>query len=225
MNLQITSPYKFCPYRCPFCVSNFEGEYKYENLFEENEELYLKKLGQELQSGDYEGVVLTGMTEPTLFPNWITVVRNLLRYDFPHIETTLQTANLLSSNLWEFDVWAISISNRKQLKQLSNANQLIEEGHIVRFTIMLSSLFNFSDIVDLIALTDREAQYTVKYLQPTSNKHRSTDRWIKENAISLLEDEETILREERFWIDKTCMDNEHRYRIFREDGRLYKSWN
>ena len=26
------------------------------------------------------------------------------------------------------------------------------------------------------------------------------------------------------WIDKTCMDAENRYRVFREDGILYRSW-
>jgi len=50
MNLQVNSPYKKCPYQCPFCVAAVNDEIVFsDDFYNNNRELYLQKLMQTIQ--------------------------------------------------------------------------------------------------------------------------------------------------------------------------------
>lgn len=93
MNLQLNSPYKPCPYKCPYCCAGYEGD---KSLFQDDEETalyftdkeeYMRRLRNVLMKKPIDTVVITGSTEPTLFPQWIKdVLRELRRLEHPLIE-------------------------------------------------------------------------------------------------------------------------------------------
>lgn len=222
MNLQLTSPYKQCPFKCPYCVSAFEGEYPFEELYLLDPHSYFVELGKVLFTGNFTGVVLTGMTDPSLFPEWISDVMNFITAFFPEVETTIQTRDYSYENKEKVKVVAFSIGHRNLIKQ----TPMYPSDVVLRFNMMLSQNFTFQDMLDLAKkYKDREGtQFTVKYLMATSQNHEKVDEWIKSNRLELTEEEETIAKEKGFWVDKSCMDNETRYRIFRTDGHLYRDW-
>lgn len=225
MNLQIVSPYTPCPFKCAYCVSNFEGEYQFEDLYHSDKTAYLSRLRGVLRTAEedefFTGAVFTGLTDPSLFPDWVEDVKKVLA-EFNLKETTFQTSNYQYRNTEGLTVIAYSIGHRDKIKYLPKREE-INENVILRFNIMLSKDMTFVDILKLMAHAPY-AQYTVKYLAPTSQGHSETDEWIAKNRLELNERQENVLRALDVWIDKTCMDAESRYRVFREDGSLYSSW-
>lgn len=225
MNLQIVSPYAPCPYNCPYCVSNFEGDYQFSDLYHENKEAYLNRLRGILivseEEGDFTGAIITGLTDPTLFPEWIDDVKNVLK-DFTLEEITLQTSNYNYQNTSGLTVIAYSIGHRDKIHLLPTRNE-IDENVILRFNIMLSKDLDFTDALRISAHSP-QSQYTVKYLALTSHGHSETDEWVVQNRIELSKKEEDTLKKLGYWIDKTCMEAKYRYRVFREDGSLYDDW-
>ena len=226
MNLQLVCPYEPCPYKCPYCVSNFEGSYQFDDLYHNDKEAYLNRLrGVLITSADegdfFKGVVLTGLTDPSLFPQWIEDVKGVFKDHFTG-EVTLQTSNYNYRNTEGLSVIAYSIGHRDKIARLPKRED-IDSDVILRFNIMLSKDMTVLDVVEVMRHLPN-AQYTVKYLMPTSHGHSETDKWIARNRLELSEKDEKALEYFGAWIDKTCMDAENRYRVFREDGILYRSW-
>lgn len=224
MNLQITSPYKPCPYKCKYCVSNFEGNYPFYNLYESDKQQYLKSLKDTLESKMFSGAVLTGMTEPTLFPKWIADVLTTLSKFNLH-EVVLQTSNYNYKNTMGLSVLAYSIGDRVNIDALPYAAN-VSPYTIIRYNMMLSKDLTFEDILKIIKTRHEGSytQFTVKYLSSTSNGHTETDRWIADNRIELSPKEIARLYRMNVWVDFDCMNAEPRYRVFRENGELYNNW-
>ena len=226
MNLQLVSPYAPCPYKCSYCVSNFEGNYQFHDLYHSDRETYLNRLkGILITSADegnfFTGAVLTGLTDPSLFPEWVEDVKTTLQ-EYSTGEVTFQTSNYKYRNTDGLSVIAYSIGHRDKIAQLPKREDIDPEV-VLRFNIMLSKDMTVLDIIKVIRHSPN-AQYTVKYLMPTSHGHSETDKWIVENRLELSTKDEKTLEYLGVWIDKTCMDAENRYRVFREDGVLYRSW-
>lgn len=225
MNLQITSPYKPCPFKCPYCVSNFEGDYPFENLYQKDKAEYYKRLAKVLKYDEYTGIVFTGMTDPSLFIEWVYDTKRFLDDKFPKLETTFQTSDTTFVNWFNFDVLAYSVSNKNRGYFAARAFfHLGNKDTIIRYNMMLSKDFMFHNVRELIEGTNSAAQYTVKYLFPTSNGHAETDEWIEKNRLELTFKQKKELYKDNVWIDDSCMENAERYRIFREDGNLYADW-
>lgn len=227
-NLQLTSPYRKCPYKCPYCVSNFEGEYMYRDLYHTDPEEYFNSLKKVLSTNTYTGVVLTGMTDPTLFPEWVRDVLVFVKTHFPHITTTLQTASLTYVPMEGIDVIAYSIGSYFKSSQARRRVEVVKGDYILRYNLMLSKQFRSHEMfifIKSILKKAPEAQFTVKYLQPTSNGDEETDKWIRENRLTLSTASRNLLEGLGAWIDESCLDNEERYHVFREDGKLYGNWS
>ena len=93
MNLQLCSPYKKCPFNCPMCIAaTDDGEVNNVfNLFEAEPFEYMKKVLEATINKD--AVVITGDTEPTLFPEWISKMLKLLSLVDYNGKIELQTKN------------------------------------------------------------------------------------------------------------------------------------
>lgn len=241
LNLQVSCPYIKCPYNCPYCVARFgQDEGLYKNLYKEDKELYFEQLSNVLKTGKIGQIVVSGMTEPNLFRDtWLKdyaqFILNLYRQQHIRIPSTIQTADLTFNCYDEigevFSTIAYSIGNRSQLGYIKrNLEHFLVNYRYVRFVMLLSTQFRYEDVVDLIIITSSlkrshcKVQYTLKYLTDTSNGHKETDNWIKENRLKLTEEQENLLKHFNVWIDKSCMDAASRYAVFREDGNLYPSW-
>lgn len=225
-NLQLTSPFKTCPYKCKYCVSNFSGDYPFENLYNIRPWEYFKSLRYALATGKYSGIVITGMTDPSLFPKWIEDVLHEMNMYFPKITVTLQTANMYYRPQVRLDVLAYSVGSIEKA-ELAILAARKEEEYTVRYNLMLSKEFDYEDILtfyDEITKINPLAQFTVKYLYPTSNGHDETDKWISENRLELDDDVKAYFKGLDIWVDEACMDNENRYHVFRENGKLYPNW-
>lgn len=221
MNLQVVSPYTKCPFRCPYCVSAFEGNYKFNNLYEQDKDMYLSKLKEHLNNRMFDGLVITGLTDPSLFPEWVSDILLILNNQVNTTikEIVLQTSNYKWINTKGLTVIAYSIGHRNKIDCLPYP----KKGVTTRYNIMLSNDLTYEDILYIVAARP-EAQYTVKYLSLTSQGHKETDDWIIKNRLELTSQQEVILRKLGVWIDKNCLASDFRYRVFREDGKLYHGW-
>ncbi|HKM19961.1 MAG TPA: hypothetical protein VJY47_01920 [Candidatus Dojkabacteria bacterium] len=219
MNLQLTSPYIKCPYGCPYCVSAFEGENPYnDDFYNNNTELYLKRLDNVITNHNISTVVITGMTEPTLFPDFIT---NSLKILSKHKEckVEIQTANQNFKGLPEIDVVAYSMN------KIPTKLPVADFG-ITRYTVILTDQLSYTDIVRLRERAGDDKQITVKYLQKTSNHHPKVDAYIEEHRQTFSTTEAQTLREKyNVWVDESCMDSTNRYLVYRTDGNLYSTWD
>lgn len=219
MNLQLTSPYMKCPYGCPYCVSAFEGENPYnDDFYNNNTELYLERLNKVIMNHNIYTVVITGMTEPTLFPDFINKALEVLsKHKDCHLE--LQTSNLNFKSLPQIDVVAYSMS--KIPKKLP-----VAEFGITRYTIILTDQLSYTDIVELRERAGNDKQITVKYLQKTSNHHQKVDAYIEKHKKTFSTIQAQTLREKyNIWVDELCMNSNNRYIVYRTDGNLYSSWD
>lgn len=233
MNLQIVSPYKKCPFTCPMCIASTKEDYQYENLYAIDKVAYANKLWDNIMVGDYSTFVLTGDTEPTLFPEWLQMVSDYVeKYATiwnntpPKIE--LQTKNYMfdTKQLPNVDVISYSFTNKSDFEKMINLN--IEKTN--RATILLTKeVLNEVDLKAFFRNNDFQ-EVTFKMLQESADS--ATNDYISEvkatdtditldflALVGLLTYQGISVR-----IDENCMDTENRYKIFRIDGELYHKW-
>lgn len=219
MNLQLTSPYKKCPYGCPYCVSAFTGKNPYnDEFYNNNKKAYLERLNHIITDFGITTVVITGMTEATLFPEFINDVLGVIS-KHKNINIEIQTANCNFKGNPNIDVVAYSMN------EIPTKLPIATFG-ITRYTIILTDKLAYKDIVNLRKKAGKDKQITVKYLQKTSNHHPKVDNYIEKHRHIFLAEEIKSLREEHnVWVDEACMDSKNRYFVFRTDGNLYSSWD
>lgn len=234
MNLQLCSPYKKCPFNCPMCIAaTDDGEINnVPNLFGENRFEYYLKLGQALRGK--KTVVITGDTEPTLFPNWISSVLNYMRNLEYQGKIELQTKNYHITSLvkeWsnhDLDLVAYSATCPDDLDKVFKMMNTEIISCKTRLVILLTD-----ENVDYLYTTSiknfaKFSQITFKVLQNPNCEEKTKvinniknfdDNKLKKIIDTLKEYTSCSVR-----VDENCMDSEGRYEIMRIDGNIYKTW-
>lgn len=220
MNLQVCIPYRPCPFHCPMCIAA-DGNL-YENLYKKDEEKYFKRLAKALDKTD-GCVVLTGDTEPTLDKVWLEKVINFIKgYKGHKIE--LQTHNYNLHNGYEFlnniDVVAYSFTTTNDLHRVENVKLFngINRAVILATKPVIKVLSEHYPLYYYIFKTFN--QITVKLLQMGNGLSQNV--FVKYNACT--KEEVYKVCGSTAWIDENCQNSKHRYRVFRENGKVYKHW-
>ena len=218
MNLQVCVPYEKCPFKCPTCIAN--GRELFENLYDSDLRKYEDSLYKTIHNSKIDNCIITGNTEPTLNRHWLRDVLYILR----NKQTELQTRNynLKGYNLKYLNVLAYSITDVRSYLKSWNFRKI--KG-VNRLVILLTKEFDFLTAENFNTMGFE--QITFKVLQPTADE--TTNKYIEKNRMTDLTEIYRII--ERFngsnvsvRIDTNCQDSENRYRVFREDGKLYRSW-
>lgn len=222
MNLQINSPYKKCPYNCPFCIaakcptSVFSDDLYFSSLG-----VYLTRLVDIIKTYHIDTVILTGDTEPTLFPLWVEQVSSTARAFGCKVE--IQTRNYNFKPMFGFNVVAYSCASMPPIHLLPK-----QKGtYIKRYTFVLNDGISNDDILSLMALytIPNKEQVTIKYLRPSSYDDTETNAWIVQHRRELSEQERTIFEKYGARVDEKCEESDGRYLIYRTNGKLYQHWN
>lgn len=222
MNLQVNSPYKKCPYNCPFCIAAkcptniFTDDFYYNNLGG-----YLMRLVDIIKEQHIDTVVITGDTEPTLFPEWVEQVRATAKAFGCKVE--IQTRNYNFKPMFGFDVVAYSCTKIPPMHLLPK-----QAGtYTKRYTIVLTDEITNDEIKALMVLytiTNKE-QVTIKYLRPSSYDDTSINEWIEKHGRVLTSADEELFASLGAHVDAKCDESEGRYIIYRTNGKLYQHWN
>ena len=217
MNLQLVSPFKICPYKCPFCMAKGIEENSFsDDFYFQNKKEYLSKLVKIVEENDIKTIVFTGSTEPTLFPKWIEDCSEILKEKCPAVKREIQTRNYTYSNS-DFDVVAFSIYQK--LKTFPLINNVIN-----RYVFIYNKELTIDDIIN-IRKNNKEVQLTVKILVSSSWNTSDVNEWIKENKKVFSSKEIEILKENNVRYDEDCSIATGRYIIYRCDGNIYNSWS
>lgn len=235
MNLQLCSPYKKCPFNCPMCIAaTDDGEVNNVfNLFEAEPFEYMKRVIEAVR--DKETVVITGDTEPTLFPQWISKMLKLLSLMDYEGKIELQTKNYnLGYYLpdWAADGLTTVAYSATCVKDIDRVFEMIKSyvgGCRTRLVVLLTEenvdyLFHKVNIRDF----KQFSEITFKVLQSPNceeaNKVVHNIKYYDENKLSLILE---TLREHTncsVRVDTNCMEAEGRYEILRINGETYKTW-
>lgn len=221
-SLQITVPYKTCPFKCPFCIANNP---KVMASFEDktNEREYWERFAALVKK--YSNLVITGDTEPTLNVKWVNKVARIAKKYNPKINVEIQTKNfnpltidMISENN-NIDVYSFSVDSVAQVKRVSNLK--VPNGKIKRLTVLLNSDLDLSDV----NVQESFQQITIKVLQKGDNEE--INKWIETHSYSDSKGLENFMKRHEnlsIMFDENCMLSENRYQIFRENGKVYNTW-
>lgn len=216
MNLQLVSPYTKCPFRCPFCVAAINDNSPYsDNFYKGNTMEYLAKLIDIIKVYNIQTVVITGDTEPTLFPDWLELVTSALRQTSVKIE--IQTRNYkFKGDRRSYDVVAYSFDKVPEREIKSRAKT-------TRAVFINNKRLNLDAVINYRKRTNQ--QVTVKQMQKTAYGIQSIDQYIDSVYNSLSINDVSLLKYNHVRYDENCMDSKNRYVIFRCDGEVYQTWD
>ena len=222
MNLQVCIPYQRCPFGCPMCIASNPKHYN--NLFAVNSAAYLGGLGATMLRRKYQDIVLTGDTDPTLNLEWLKRVARFLTNFKYKVGVEIQTHNYGWKGMDGIAINAFSITTLKDAARIPTIHTTTGLNRLVVLGTKELLQFFLENDIDLSEFR----QLTLKALQHTASKVDAVDDYI--DSVSC---EEALLRQAaakfedlglRVKIDLNCQDSEGRYAIFREDGKLYNSW-
>lgn len=221
MNIQVCVPYEKCPFKCPMCIA--VKRTSFENVFEKDRELYKKRLDNVLSKNNYNDIVISGSTEPTLNRNWLNYILSELKNNNGDIELQTKNYHLKNYNLKGLNTLAYSITNLREY--LSSWNFRKIEGNN-RLVILLTKEFEFLNSFNFNTFGFN--QITFRVLQETADE--KTNEWIRANQMTDFSGIYEIIEhyngsETSVRIDTDCQDSEKRHYIFRENGKLYPNWD
>lgn len=219
MNLQLNSPYKKCPFNCPFCVASLKDEQEYfsDNIYYAYPNIYKSRLLAAVQKHNIDTVVITGSTEPTLFPEWIKMAVELIRPYVRQIE--IQTRNYQFMGMEGIDVVAYSYSEIPL-----HEHAPVTHG-IMRNVFIYNNTMTPEDLINFWLQSSNTSQITVKQMVLSSHGVASIDDYIKTNKKDITPSDEHFLEYFNIRVDMDCSASEGRYIIYRTDGRLYQTWS
>ena len=235
MNLQLCSPYKKCPFNCPMCIAaTDDGEVNNVfNLYEADRFGYMAKVIKAAHRK--EAVVITGDTEPTLFPQWISKMLKLLSLMDYEGKIELQTKNYnLGYYLhdWANDgltTVAYSATCPKDIDRIIEMMKTHSSYCKTRLVVLLTRE-NVDHLFHKIIARDFKQfnEITFKVLQnPDCEKAKEVVNEIKEYDESKFALVLQALHEYTncsIKVDTNCMEAEGRYEILRINGEIYNSW-
>lgn len=224
--IQLESPYRTCPFKCPFCCSAFEGTNPYGDgsLYQEDPGAYFTQLVEAIQDNNTNEIIVTGMTEPTLFPEFVD---DSLRFCIDMgLESVIQTMNhtftgeTLSGAI--YDVVAYSLRSTEQL-----LNAPVSLAKTTRYVVVMNDEIDIEVLKSFAEhMIAHGHQVTIKYLANTSNGHPEVDQWIKEHRVIFDDKTFDYFKSLGVWVDYDCMNEreEKPVLIYRKDGKLYNGW-
>lgn len=224
MNLQLCVPYEKCPFKCPMCIA--KNPHVFDNIYERNCFTYFFILKDVLEKNDYKSVVLTGDTEPSLNKKWVEEVADLVKIYSSKSKVEIQTHNYNWKGSKNVDVNAFSVTTTTDIK---NINKINTNFGINRLVILCDKnlykyLLKNEKNVDL----NKFKQCTLKLMQPSNSKINEIDTYISKNKCGKSDTTNFIYLLNKYFdnvrLDTNCQDSLNRYEIFREDARVYSSW-
>ena len=227
-SLQVVTPHMKCIFNCPFCISKghvhnnrFVNNYKDKNdLWKNNLEKVIK------ENTDLKYVVITGTNEPMQSKDCVNSIIDIVRNINKDIQIEIQTHYYKKDDLYnKLDVVAYSVADIRLLDKIKPM------GKISRYVIILTDSFNGYSLDDLLGrINDSVSQITFKRLIDTNGDNEGVDNYILDHKIDddtlnrLKKDIDNYKGNKSIRIDLNCMDSYNRYKIFREDGLVYDSW-
>lgn len=220
MNLQVNSPYTKCPYRCPYCVAGVTADYPFsDKCYKEYPWMYFTLLERAISRYGITTVVLTGSTEPTLFPDWIEEVCAVLRH-CNGVSAELQTKNYKwTETFGVIDTIAYSHDC------IPTHERPAHDTAFIRDVFLWNKALTSKMILDYFLNQRNVDQCTVKQLVPSSYGIQSIDDYIKSIYKRLTFTDQLILKDNHVWIDEDCAASKDRYLIYRTDGFVYEKWS
>ena len=228
-SLQVVTPYTKCMFNCPFCIS--KGQ-EHHNIFDDNyTNNYIdweSSLIDTITNDDeLKYVVITGNNEPMQSKDCVNDIIDIVREYRSDIQIEIQTRYYPADELYDsLDVVAYSISHPYMI------NRIKPRGKIKRFVIILTDDFNNYRLADILRLMPNEvSQLTFKVLQDSEGVNPELDEYIKNHSLDqktldmLQEDIRKYQGNVSIMFDENCMDSVGRYKIFREDGNVYSTWD
>lgn len=219
MNLQVNSPYTKCPYRCPYCVAGVKEDYPFsDTLYRSNVAEYLVTLAETILKYNITTIVLTGDTEPTLFPQWLKEVCYILR-GYGGLNVELQTKNYRWTETYGV-IKTIAYSNDS-----IPTRPRLPHNFTVRDTFLWNRELTSASIVKYFKSQPNVNQCTVKQLVFSSYGIPHIDEYIQGVKKELTHTDKLILQDNGIWVDEDCSASENRYLIYRADGKVYQKWS
>ena len=222
MNLQLCVPYQKCPFNCPTCIAVDNNKFK--DLYHKDRDKYFKHLAKALKkcNGD---IIITGATEPTLDLVWLGDVCRFIRDNYVGRKIEIQTHNLRWAKKEKetyFDVISFSAINPKDLDSLlTNDLDYAKLMYIVR-VVILATRENYLWLVGNPSKRKYIPQITIKDLQLSKNEE--VNKYINEHKLDSSNFKNLHFNTSSLRFDTDCQNSKFRYRVFREDGKLYRGW-
>lgn len=219
MNLQINSPYKPCPYQCPYCCARYESDTLFQDsettsLYFTDKPEYMQRLRDVLSSMEFDTIVITGSTEPTLFPDWMNDVLDELELGcYRNIEVATRNTDYAGRP----PIQVISYSFHKVPKHICWS-----WAQITRAVFILHDGISIDDIIRYHQIAC--GQTTVKNLATNSYGNPAVNDWVAQHRVTLSDGDIKRLTDAGIRYDHDCNNSANRYVIFRADGKLYDSW-
>ena len=227
-SLQVVTPYTKCMFNCPFCISKSQ---KHNNIFEDNytknHKLWENNLINTIKNDDeVKFVVITGNNEPMQSKECVKEIVKIVKSVRNDIQVEIQTRYYPSDEVYDLlDVVAYSISNPIMF------NRIKPRGKIKRYVIILTDDFNNYKLEDILnMIQDEVTQITFKVLQDSDGVNPVIDEFIKNHSVenntlnNLREEIKNYKGDKSIFFDENCMASIGRYKIFREDGNIYPTW-
>jgi hypothetical protein len=209
------SPFLPCPFDCPFCCAK-------NNATNQNIKLthdYWENAEISLAIHQYQNLMLTGDTEPTLFPEWLEKIVKLA--DKYNIITELRTHNYnFVSKGYKFSQLWYSITDAKTLEFLPHLySRGMASAQEVNFAFLINKDFKATEIVNMRKRLIN-SKFTVRYLLKDCGSD-AIIQWIKENHYTFNEDAEKFLEMNNIRVKRNYAAE---YDILRQDGKIYHEW-
>ena len=228
-SLQVVTPHMECIFNCPFCIAKgHKHDNHFANNYQENFDLWKGNLIKVIHdNGDLKYVVITGTNEPMQSKDCVRDIVDTVRSTNRDIQIEIQTRYYKPDELYnKLDVVAYSVSNVNLLDKIKPL------GKIIRYVIIMTDSFNNYTLDEILKLIPKEvSQVTFKRLIDSHGVNKMVDEYIKAHHIS----DDTLDRLKRdiasykgnlsIRLDMECMKCDGRYKIFREDGKVYDNWD
>ena len=228
-SLQVVTPYIKCIFNCPFCITKAQAHHNiFEDNYTNNHELWRNNFIDTIKNdNELKYVVITGNNEPMQSKDCVREVVNLVKEYRNDIQVEIQTRYYPEDEVYDLlDVVAYSISHPNMI------NRINPRGKIKRYVIILTDDFNNYSLADIINLIKGDvSQLTFKVLQDSDGVNPELDDYIKNHSVDentankLREDIKNYKGNMSIMFDENCMDSVGRYKIFREDGNIYSTWD
>ena len=228
-SLQIVTPHIECIFNCPFCIAKgHKHDNNFVNNYEHNFELWKKNLIKVIKDNDdLKYVVITGTNEPMQSKKCVSDIIDIVRSTNRNIQIELQTHYYKPDNIYnKLDVVAYSISNVNLL------NKIKPMGKTQRYVLIMTDSYNGYTLNEILKLIPNSVkQITFKRLINTNGVNLEVDKYIDSYSINdntlnkLIDDVNKYNGNLSIRMDLDCMNCEGRYKIFREDGKVYDNWD
>ena len=228
-SLQVVTPHMECIFNCPFCIARgHKHNNHFVNNYHDNFNLWKDNLIKVIHDNDdLKYVVITGTNEPMQSRECVKDIIDTVRGANKDIQIEIQTRYYKPDELYnKLDVVAYSISDINLL------NKIKPIGNTIRYVIIMTDSFNDYSLNDILKLIPKGVnQVTFKKLIDSHGVNKMVDEYISKHHIS----DETLDRLGKdisnykgnlsIRLDMECMKCDGRYKIFREDGRVYDDWD